>query len=222
MDKETRGGEELIRLQLGTPDGDPISTQLAGHVVLAMPKRGLDLLHPDSFVFKSKQFCVDKDTVMPQVSSKVFMSFEEPWWHKLTPPIESGRSDTDLPFRQCYYFGTEAEGPDAGASLMMASYNDGVADTFWDTYLPRSRLGPERNYTGKHGKGPNPELLAPHDLVMEIHRQLVEVHDYPVPMPTHAIFHSWAENPSGGGWYFWNPGNRSWEIAPRTVIGWRA
>ncbi|MFX9552256.1 hypothetical protein ABTO49_22010, partial [Acinetobacter baumannii] len=40
----------------------------------------------------------------------------------------SGHSITDLPMRQCYYFGTD---PNDSHSMFLASYNDMQTVTFW-------------------------------------------------------------------------------------------
>jgi hypothetical protein len=216
LQPETRGGEPLIRMTIGQP-GNPLQWVLyARHVVLALPQRSLQLLDPGSFIFDNAQFRDDILTVRPQAASKLFLSYTEPWWQQLSPPIQTGRSDTDLPLRQCYYFGTQSSGPDAGMSLLMASYNDGMTDEFWDTYLKRSQYGPHQPpYMGRHSGLIDPRLLAPHDMVMEVQRELTEMHNFPVPAPAAAIYHNWVEDPIGAGWYFWNPHVRSWEVAPR-------
>ncbi|MBU6436238.1 MAG: FAD-dependent oxidoreductase, partial [Betaproteobacteria bacterium] len=213
---QVRGGEPLIRMTLGQP-GNPLQwVQYARHVVLALPQRALQLLDPSSFIFDSPQFRDDLDTVTAEPASKLFLSYSEPWWQKLSPPINTGRSDTDLPLRQCYYVGTETAAPHAGMSLLMASYNDGMADSYWDTYLKRSRFGPHHDpYIGKHSGLIDSRLLAPHDMVMEVQRQLTTMHGVPIPAPAAAIYHNWVEDPAGAGWYFWNPHVRSWEVATR-------
>lgn len=213
---ETRNGEPLIRMTIGQP-GSPLRwVQYARHVILALPQRSLQLLDPESFVFHSPQFRADIETVTAAPSSKLFLSFAEPWWNKLSPPITTGRSDTDLPLRQCYYVGTETTGPDAGTSLMMASYNDGMADSYWDSYLQRSARGPQHApYHGPHSGAVDSALLAPHEMVMEVQRQLSALHNFPVPAPLAAVYHNWVEDPIGAGWYFWNPHVRTWEVAAR-------
>jgi lysine 2-monooxygenase len=209
-------GERVIQMTLGQPGGTSRTTCYARHVVLALPQRSLQLLDPDSFIFEDEQFRADVETVRAQPASKMFLSFDEPWWQKLSPAITNGRSDTDFPFRQCYYVGTETTAPSAGMSLLMASYNDGMADWFWDTYLKRSRFGAHHPpYLGRHGGAIDSRMLAPHDMVAEVRRQLTEMHDYPVPEPVAAIYHNWEEDPIGAGWYFWNPHVRPWEVAPR-------
>jgi hypothetical protein len=208
--------EQVIHMTLGPPNGTARVDAWARHVVLAMPQRSLQLLDPDSFIFGNPQFRADLETVTPQSSSKLFLSFSEPWWQNLSPSITNGRSDTDLALRQCYYVGTETQAPNAGMSLMMASYNDSVADTYWDCYLDRSAWGGHQPpYIGPLSNLIDQRLLAPQDMVADIQQQLTRMHNYPVPAPAAAIYHNWTEDPIGAGWYFWNPHVRSWEVAPR-------
>lgn len=218
LEIEEHDGEQLIAMTIGTPKHPLRLVQHARYVILAMPQRSLELLDPDSFIFRNPQFKKDMQTVTAQPSSKLFLSYERPWWIDLK--IEKGRSDTDLPLRQCYYFGSGTKEQNNEMSLMMASYNDDRASSFWDGYLKSSAFGPHNvPYMGRHGNqlkaNFTERLLAPHDMVMEIQRQLKEMHDYNVPEPLGAIYHDWTEDPIGGGWYFWNPHVCSWEVAPR-------
>ena len=213
---EEYNGEQLIAMTVGAPENPIRSVQYARYVVLAMPQRSLELLDPDSFIFLNRQFKKDLATVTAQAYSKLFLSYDRPWWQELSPKIEKGRSDTDLPVRQCYYVGTETEGQNKGMSLMMASYNDDRAASFWDGYLQPDRFGLHNPpYMGRHGGQLKQSLLAPHDMVMEIQRQLKEMHNCQIPDPYAAIYHDWMEDPFGGAWYFWNPHVRSWDVAPR-------
>ncbi|MEK7424078.1 MAG: FAD-dependent oxidoreductase [Actinomycetota bacterium] len=208
------GGEPVIRLEFMLSDGTTRFTRYAHHAVLAMPQRSFQLLDPASLPLQSAAFREDIMTVTPEPASKLFLTFDEPWWTPLG--ITTGRSDTDLPLRQCYYIGTETAAPHTGMSLLMASYNDGMADSYWDTYLDRSAYGPNQApYAGKHSDGTDPRLFAPHDMVIDVHGQLEEMHGIQIPLPTAAVYHNWQEDPIGAGWYFWNPHVRSWEVAPR-------
>ena len=213
---EEYNGEQLIAMTIGTPKSPIRTVQYARYVVLAMPQRSLELLDPDSFIFLNRQFKKDLATVTAQASSKLFLSYDRPWWQELSPKIAMGRSDTDLPLRQCYYVGTETQEPNQGMSLMMASYNDGRSTSFWSAYLQLDRFGQHNPpYMGRHGGQLKQSLVAPHDMVMEIQRQLKEMHNFDIPNPLGAIYYDWMEDPFGGAWYFWNPHVRSWEVAPR-------
>ena len=71
--------------------------------------------------------------VFKQTAFKIFLGYEVPWWHALG--LQGGRSITDMPIRQTYYFGTEGAqkggDPKNQHSLLMASYNDTGAVPFW-------------------------------------------------------------------------------------------
>ena len=113
---------------------DPV-TQTARHVILAMPRRSIELLHPDTFLFDRPQFGEDLRSVLPQPGFKIFAAYRRPWWLDLRG-ITAGRSVTDLPIRQCYYWGTgpafnRADPYAARNSALMASYNDGGSVEFW-------------------------------------------------------------------------------------------
>jgi Flavin containing amine oxidoreductase len=54
---------------------------------------------------------------------------------------------------------------------------------------------------------------APHEMVMEMHRQIARMHDVEeAPKPVHAAYMDWAVDPYGGGVHFWNRGYKSWEV----------
>jgi monoamine oxidase len=55
--------------------------------------------------------------------------------------------------------------------------------------------------------------LAPHEMVMEMHRQLKQIHNIQyAPKPYDAAFMDWSVDPYGGGVHFWERGYKSWEI----------
>ena len=85
-------------------------------------------------------------SVTPQPLFKVFTTYTSPWWRASgytkadgTPvPVEAGRSVTDLPVRQTYYWPREDGTPATdGPSMLMASYDDGTNIGFWDGLRPR-------------------------------------------------------------------------------------
>jgi hypothetical protein len=55
--------------------------------------------------------------------------------------------------------------------------------------------------------------LAPHQMVMEMHRQIAQMHDVQdAPAPIDAAYMDWSIDPFGGGVHFWNRGYKSWEV----------
>src|SRR3984957_4742036 len=102
----------------------------AKRVILAMPRRSLELIK--SAFFDDPWLKVNLSSVLIQSAFKLFLAYEQPWWRSLG--LVAGRSVTDLPVRQVYYFGTEADqkhGLPYMNSLLMASYNDISTVPFW-------------------------------------------------------------------------------------------
>jgi lysine 2-monooxygenase len=196
----------------------------ARHVLLCLPRRAIELLDPESFLFDSAQFVADLRSVLPQPAFKVFAAYREPWWEK-AKGITAGRSVTDLPIRQCYYWGTEGEQPGADTanrnSILMASYNDGAAVEFWSgmartgPYVPPADVYEE----AAAAADPMPEQLrAPVGMVKEIQEQLRELHDLPpasIPDPYETVYYDWTQEPYGGAWHFWKIHVRPAEVMPR-------
>jgi monoamine oxidase len=112
---------------------------VAKNVVLAMPRRSLELIEP------SADFDLESDrdlgrlvaSVKPQPAFKFYVFYEERWWEKLG--ITHGRSVCDLPIRQTYYFAPQPwrlDGPMPEFGLLMASYNDARSVDYWQGLLP--------------------------------------------------------------------------------------
>lgn len=198
----------------------------ARHVILAMPRRSIEMLHPDSFIFDSPRFEDDIRSVLPQPGLKIFAAYRHPWWQRVRGVI-AGRSVTDLPIRQCYYWltGTASEGATAG-SILMASYNDGASVEFWaglarrpERYVPPPQACPPGVAIPEDLRG----ATAPAALVVEMQRQLCELHAIRVGKdnadgvtpPYYAVFQDWSQDPFGGGWHFWKIGANSAEIIRR-------
>jgi monoamine oxidase len=183
----------------------------ANKVILGMPRRSLELIK--SPLFEDKQFKSNLKSVLIQSAFKLFLAYERPWWRALG--LVAGRSVTDLPIRQAYYFGTEAEqkgGKPWLNSLLMASYNDISTVPFWK--------GLERGepFTGYRPSCIEPNLKSmvlpmPHqpteEMVLIANRQLAEVHgQQEIPTPYAAVYHDWSDDPYGGGWHEWKAGYR--------------
>jgi len=253
---EKGGGEIRLGRQLDSFDwkGDHFELRFkdttvinAGKLILAMPRRALDLISPHSPKLQEIKQLIS--SVTPRPLFKLFTTYGSPWWRiagytgpdgKFVP-VQSGRSVTDLPVRQTYYWpksdGTPATG---GRAMLLASYDDGNNIGFWDG------LRPQRAHTWLHGlshpkladpfvgeddKAPGSgngikqglnqtweQYQAPRRMVDEISRQLGQMHnlDY-TPVVKSAAFRDWGEDPYGGGWNSWNIGVKSWEVRDRIV-----
>ncbi len=211
---EEHNGELLVALVMGTPGLSTRSVLYARSVILALPQRALELLEPDSFIFESAQFRSDLPAVTPSPASKLFLCYDRPWWEEIQyngAPLTSGLSTTDLPLRTCYYLGQENN-----HGLLLASFSDDVMTQYWDGYLHSSGLGPHHApFLGQYGGHIQQSLLTSQDMIVEVQRQLKELHGVNIPEPSAAIYHDWGDEPFGGGWHNWNPHVRSWETIPR-------
>lgn len=201
--------DEALYLTVRSEEGDMRRVK-ARHVILALPRRALTLLLGRCFLFEHQQFVHDVESVIGQEASKLFLCFREPWWSQLG--LQSGRSDTDLPMRQCYYFGTETNNAN---SLLMAGYNDGRSVDFWASFMGE-KLADSLLESRLESPTPLLDQITPtSSMVGEICRQLSELHGVPVPVPYAAYFVDWGADPYGGAWHSWRIHAKSWEVMPR-------
>lgn len=204
----------------------PTGSRRAVHAraaVLAMPRRSLELLEPTGSVLGDPRFRQLLGTVTPIPLFKAFLAYHEAWWTR--SGFTQGRSVTDLPLRQVYYWAPAQ--PD-GSGVLLATYDDALNVAFWQG------LARQREVYDLHLASVDPASAAriaadPGDprwvhyrasaaLAREAHRQLVLMHDLPeAPEPYAVLYHDWSEDPYGGGVNFWNIGVRSWEVIPRMV-----
>jgi hypothetical protein len=101
----------------------------ANSIVLAMPRKSLELLDQNNFFFninENSTLNYNIRSVIMEPAFKILMGFPYPWWKELG--IDSGHSITDLPMRQCYYFGTDQHSDN---SMLLGSYGDMETETFW-------------------------------------------------------------------------------------------
>ncbi|MEG5048411.1 FAD-dependent oxidoreductase [Microcoleus sp. B4-C1] len=143
----------------------------ANTIVLAIPRRSLELLDQYNFFFdpeKNQKLQKNIHSVLVQPSYKLLMAFEDPWWQK-DFSIDSGHSITDLPMRQCYYFGVN---PENNHSLFLASYNDMETVPFWEVLEEEEiQFEPLNSFVSKQGK-PLIFRLLKEDEIVEKHPQL--------------------------------------------------
>ncbi|MDQ3279930.1 MAG: FAD-dependent oxidoreductase [Acidobacteriota bacterium] len=193
-------------------------TVRAKKVILAMPRRSLELIR--STFFDDPWLRANIPSVLIQSAFKLCLAYERPWWRSLG--LTAGRSVTDLPIRQVYYFGTEAE-QEGGLpflnSLLMASYNDISTVPFWKGL----ELGKKfEGYTpsclerGVDKIVPDMEFQPTDEMVYIASKQVAQVHALPeIPQPYSAVYHSWNEDPYGGGWHEWKANYRLDQIMCR-------
>ena len=184
----------------------------ARQVVLAMPRRSLELVRWEGFDRPEVSDMVS--AVISQAAFKIFLGYPYPWWRVLN--LRAGRSITDMPLRQTFYFQTEGEQPgadkDVNNSLMMVSYNDLGAVPFWKA-LEVDALGPESIFAGDTGFTPHP---ITRQMVQAAQQQLHQTHNLEfIPEPYSAAYHDWSDDPYGAGWHAWKAGVRFWEVMPK-------
>lgn len=212
-------------------------TVRARSLILAMPRRALDLLAPTSPLLREIGGLIA--SVTPRPLFKVFTTYANPWWMAAGytdatgtfVPVKAGRTVTDLPVRQTYYWPKDDGTPATdGPAMLMASYDDGTNIGFWDGLRPQRRQAWQEGhevadlddaFAGDCPKDPKSDWCqykAPRRMVAEVARQLAVIHglDY-TPQVNNAAFRDWGDDPFGGGWNSWNIGVKSWEVKKQIV-----
>lgn len=237
--ESTKGGAIIHNAKLQTFDHDKKAgtfelrfadgtVQKARALILAMPRRALELI---SSPLLSRPAVVELiKSVTPRPLFKLFTTYMSPWW--LAAGVQAGRTVTDLPVRQTYYW-PQNDGKPAlsGRAMLMASYDDGSNISFWDGLRPKRGRGWRREaehagelelFLGEADRdNVDPEWQryhAPLRMVREVERQLEQIHGLGfVPSVVDAAFKDWGDDPFGGGWNNWNIGVKSWEVKEQIV-----
>ncbi len=218
-----------IGVSLHFKDGrEPVT---ARSVILAMPQHSIQRLRPIGPVLDPAQAPKVQNmlaSVQPIALYKMFIGYNYPWWEKAG--VTQGRSFTDLPLRQCYYWAnnqTPAPGRDSTNAMIMV-YDDSTNVDFWGGL----RMSPEKaahrfqrktSAAAAKIKTKNPfesrlrqnwqQHEAPKLLVQETHRQLMAMHNVQyAPDPVEAAYADWSDEPYGGAVHFWNRGYKSWDL----------
>lgn len=216
-------GTTGVRLEVCDATSGAVRMVLARAAILAMPRRSLELLEPTGAVLGNARFQNLLTTVTPIPLFNAFAAYHEVWWERAG--VSSGRSVTDLPLRQVYYWAPPEPG---GNSVLLATYDDTLNVAFWQDlahdperyglhldHLPAARRA---EIAADPGDSRWAAHRAPAALAREAHRQLVEMHGISdAPAPYAAMYHDWSADPYGGGVNLWNIGAKSWEVIPRMV-----
>ena len=215
---ETRG---LLDITVRNHKTGKDRTYQAKRLVLALPQWAIYKLaqhapdRPSPMAFFRKKSVMDcLQSVTPRTLYKFALAYEWPWWHMLN--LESGRSVTDLPLRQIYYFGTEGDRPGANKknrnSYLDCSYTDGHSVGYWEGLRKTGPAfdGRKNPFIEKDSLSYVPGHQVSTAMVKRASEQLAEVHGIPnLPKPYAAVFKNWADEPYGGGWHTWNIGAHS-------------
>jgi monoamine oxidase len=211
---EFQEGGGAITLYVDDSNGSmPPIAYLAKSTILALPQSELQRLFERSAATNSIPYGRTRKalmaSVMPMPAQKTLLAYPNPWW-QTTLGLTSGRSTTDLPIRQVYYFGSE--NPPNTNSLLLASYCDGRSESFWKALwhdgtptAGAKRHSPEVHRLVRQGVAPAPPpgaIAMLQQLLAQMHGMTVEA----IPAPYFSAHMDWTIEPYGGGWHFWQPG----------------
>jgi hypothetical protein len=188
----------------------------ARQLVLALPRMALEAIDWTP-LHEPGQLSRRIRMVFKQHAFKLLLGYEVPWWLGLG--LQAGRSVTDMPIRQTYYFGTEGrqEGADPNNlnSLLMASYNDTGAVPFWRGLEEGDPFIGRRVPFLDEATDPVPpsDCAATQQMVEMAQAQIARLHDLrDPPEPYTALYHDWSAWPFGGGWHAWKAGHNFSEV----------
>ena len=181
-----------------------------------MPRKSLELLDQNNFFFdvnRNGLLNTNMRSVIMEPAFKILMGFRERWWEKLG--IDSGHSITDLPMRQCYYFGTD---PENQHSMLLGSYGDMETETFWKA-LSDDKVLFKTNFSKNVSRAVMDEfdkVQATQLMVNELMNQLRELHgsEVEIPDPYVTWFRDWTDDPYGAGYHAWKAGFAVHEVMP--------
>lgn len=223
VDKKSK----LVTMQV--EEGGQIRTVTARNLILALPRRALELLDQTGAFLNPSNKKVHKliSSVTPIPLFKLAICYRYPWWEEI-PAVEidgkmekitKGKSTTDLPVRQCYYWAVDEKTNHA----VILIYDDGTDLDYWaglrDTTEPRFEHNHNELPAGID-MGNWDQFPAPKRMVDEVHRQLVELHGVDprsVPEPYTAAYRDWGEDPYGGGAAFWPVGSQSFKVSDQIL-----
>jgi len=188
----------------------------ANSIVLAMPRKSLELLDQNNFFFninENSTLNYNIRSVIMEPAFKILMGFPYPWWKELG--IDSGHSITDLPMRQCYYFGTDQHSDN---SMLLGSYGDMETETFWkalsdDKILFEVKAAKSASLKELHELD---DVQATKLMVDELMNQLRELHgdQVTIPEPYVTYFKDWTDDPFGAGYHAWKAGYSVENVMP--------
>lgn len=200
-------GTPGVELKFARGVGGQTVTILARHLVLAMPRRSIELLDESGVVLDRNNTAVRAliQSVTPIPLFKIALAYNTRWWEKLG--ITRGQTVTDLPIRQCYYWPVEDPKSKKGIVLV---YDDGQDLEYWASLRSLTHnvaFEDQSKAPAKPGALPNwHDYKAPKLMVQEVHRQLLEIHGIKARKqyePYSAAYHDWGCDPFGGGANFW-------------------
>lgn len=207
---EARGQSMLVHFE---GRREPVEAE---QVILALPRRALERVE-FSGVFPKSFKDEDLAAVISVPASKLFLGYKQAWWREdiakenVLPKADVAASYTDLPIRQIYYYG-KAEAGEPG--LLLASYADDAAESFWKGLRPPVDNGEARFPDLSSAAGP--DAFASEAMVQTAIRQLGLMHpEFVVTNPAGANFVDWGDEPYGAAWHAWKAYRESWKDSKR-------
>jgi Flavin containing amine oxidoreductase len=183
------------------------------------------------------------NSVRPFPLFKLFLAYKYPWWNAVGVSKGRSIADTPLRQLYYWPVDPAAATPSASGDALLMAYNDATSVDFWDglsganskMHSPEAlkhlrRVAPPgmRMFEAQQQPGAGASAAdefgkrllknwadhqAPHEMVKEMHRQIMQMHDIQfAPEPYDAAYMDWSEDPYGGGSHLWNHGYKSWEI----------
>lgn len=197
----------------------------ADRLILAMPRTSLEGIRQVGPVLGRDQTHVHEllRTVKPDPLFKIAITYAVPWWQAYG--VTEGRSLSDQPIRQCYYWGVEGQEPSGNPENhngVLLLYNDAESMDFFGGYMNSTDYFEQRpNQWAGSGANGSPSWHrhpAPRRMVEAVHRQVVEMHDAKgVLEPYSAAAIDWSGYPYGGGVNFWKAGVNSDAVIPEVA-----
>jgi hypothetical protein len=203
--------------------------QTADYVFLAMPPQSVELIaqatrynQPENGIdfLNNNKVRNYLDSVEEQPSYKVAMFFDSQWWldSSYPPKLDADNSETnifgptitDLPLRQVYYFGNNANAASTPVYGILASYDDMRFTGFWKELELSVNERREQAYSQDLQPLKGGEV-ATETMSKMLLLQLAKLHygdpdsAYKIPTPKETVFMDWGLNPFGAGYHAWAP-----------------
>ncbi|MEU0937232.1 NAD(P)/FAD-dependent oxidoreductase [Embleya sp. NPDC005971] len=195
------GGYRLTFLRSDAANAHVVEVR-ARSVVFALPTPAVRKLEPGVFPPDTDAFRRGLDSTYQVPAVKVFLRYPTAWWCRLG--LSLGRSTTDLPNRQLWYWDSPDHGDPGAPGALLAVYADGSACRYWT----ESDGGPRHRDRVRSGPGAADHPDVPGRLLVEsAHAMVREIHGVPdAPPPDAARWRDWSVDPYGGAWPVWRAG----------------
>ena len=205
--------------------GDSILTR-AKIIILALPKRAIQLLDQDNCFFRNPKLQAALGSVSGIAAIKLYLQYPYPWWEAIAG--NKGRSTTDLPLRQVYYPCLQNNGRPRSLkqstfpAAVLAAYANGPDVEYWKSLehgaLYEGKREPEETSQAGEKTRVQHSVIPPVatcQMVKQAHAFMMELHGVrEAPMPNAGFYQDWSNDPYGGGWHVWKERSQSGSLIP--------